>query len=44
MGRNKKYYGYKDYQYLTLGKDYKIFKLREAIKKDWAYTVPLSKI
>ncbi|MFW9906527.1 MAG: diguanylate cyclase, partial [Candidatus Thorarchaeota archaeon] len=42
MGRNKKYEGYQAYQYLTPGIDYKAFKLREAIKKDWAYTVPLS--
>ncbi len=43
MGRNKKYTGYKAYQYLTPGIDYKIFKFREAIKEEWAYTVPLSK-
>jgi len=44
MGRKKKYTGYNAYQYLTPGIDYKVFKLREAIKKDWAFTVPLSKI
>jgi len=43
MGRKKKYAGYQAYQYLTPGIDYKAFKLREAIRKDWAYTVPLSK-
>ncbi|MFQ5821023.1 MAG: membrane dipeptidase, partial [Candidatus Heimdallarchaeota archaeon] len=43
MGRNKKYSGYKAYQYLKPGVDYKVFKLREAIKEDWAYTVPLMK-
>ncbi len=43
MGRNKNYTGYKAYQYLTPGIDYKTFKLREAIKKEWEYYVPLSK-
>ncbi|MHA2376761.1 MAG: membrane dipeptidase, partial [Candidatus Thorarchaeota archaeon] len=43
MGRNKKYSGYKAYEYLKAGTDYKAFKLREPIKKDWAYEVPLSK-
>ncbi|MFQ6123999.1 MAG: dipeptidase [Candidatus Heimdallarchaeota archaeon] len=43
MGRNKKYSGYKAYQYLEPGIDYKAFKLREAIKEDWTYTVPLTK-
>jgi len=43
MGRNKKYDGYKAYQYLKPGFDYKEFKLRKAIRDDWAYTVPLSK-
>jgi membrane dipeptidase len=43
MGRNKKYSGYKAYQYLAPGIDYKDFKLREAIKKEWTYLVPLSK-
>ncbi len=43
MGRNKKYSGYKAYQYLTPGKDYKAFKLREPIKKEWSFSVPLSK-
>jgi membrane dipeptidase len=44
MGRKKKYQGYNAYQYLTPGVDYKFFKLREAIKNDWAYTIPLSKV
>jgi membrane dipeptidase len=44
MGRKKKYQGYTAYQYLTPGVDYKVFKLREAIKNNWAYTVPLSKV
>lgn len=44
MGRKKNYSGYKAYQYLTPGIDYKAFKLREAIKNDWAFTVPLSKL
>ena len=43
MGRNKNYSGYKAYQYLTPGIDYKAFKLRVAIKEDWSYIVPLSK-
>ncbi len=43
MGRNKKYSGYKPYQYLEPGIDYKVYKFREAIKKDWANPVPLSK-
>ncbi|MFX0201418.1 MAG: dipeptidase [Candidatus Hodarchaeota archaeon] len=42
MGKNKKYDGYKAYQYLTPGIDYKVSRLREAIKEDWAYLVPLS--
>ncbi len=43
MGRKKRYSGYKAYEYLTPGKDYKHFILRDAIKKDWSYLVPLSK-
>lgn len=43
MGRNKKYNGYKAYQYLTPGVDYKVFQFRKAIKEEWAYRVPLSK-
>ena len=43
MGRNKRYSGYKAYQYLTPGTDYQTFKFRDPIRKDWAYQVPLSK-
>ena len=43
MGKNKNYSGYKAYQYLEPGLDYKVFEFREALKKDWAYLVPLSK-
>ncbi len=43
MGRNKKYSGYKAYQYLEPGLDYKKFKLRKAIKNEWTYRVPLLK-
>ncbi|MHA2350204.1 MAG: hypothetical protein ACXADL_11295 [Candidatus Thorarchaeota archaeon] len=43
MGRNKKYSGYKAYDYLKPGTDYRTFNLREPIRKDWAYKVPLSK-
>jgi len=43
MGKGKKYTGYKAYDYLTPGVDYKAFKLREATKKEWVYLVPLSK-
>lgn len=42
MGRNKKYSGYEPYQYLEPGVDYKEFKLRKAVRNDWAYTIPLS--
>ncbi|NHJ12969.1 MAG: diguanylate cyclase [Candidatus Thorarchaeota archaeon] len=43
MGSNKRYSGYRAYQYLEPGKDYRSFKLRDAIREDWAYAVPLSK-
>ena len=43
MGRGKKYSGYKAYEYLEPGVDYKEFELREATPKDWSYLVPLSK-
>ncbi|MFX0204959.1 MAG: dipeptidase [Candidatus Hodarchaeota archaeon] len=43
MGKNKKYDGYKAYQYLTPGIDYKEYKFRKAIKEEWAFAVPLSK-
>jgi len=43
MGRNKKYDGYKPYQYLEPGRDYREFKLRRAVIPDWWEPVPLSK-
>ena len=43
MGRNKKYDGYKAYQYLEPGRDYREFKLREAVIDEWWEPVPLSK-
>lgn len=43
MGRKKSYDGYKAFQYLEPGKDYKEFKLREAVIKDWWEPVTLSK-
>jgi membrane dipeptidase len=43
LGRNKKYDGYKAYQYLEPGKDYKEFKLRKAVIDEWWEPVPLSK-
>ena len=43
MGRNKKYDGYKAFQYLEPGKDYREFKLRKAIIDEWWEPVPLSK-
>ena len=35
MGRNKKYDGYKAFQYLKPGIDYKEFKLRKEIINEW---------
>ncbi len=43
LGRNKQYDGYKPYQYLEPGRDFKEFKLRKAIIPDWWEPVPLSK-
>lgn len=43
MGRNKKYDGYKAYQYLEPGRDYREFKLRKAVINEWWEPVPLSK-
>jgi len=43
LGRNKKYDGYTAYQYLEPGRDYKEFRLRDAIVDDWWEPVPLSK-
>ena len=43
MGRNKKYDGYRAYQYLKPGFDYKDFKLCKEFNRVPAYLVPLSK-
>jgi membrane dipeptidase len=43
MGRNKKYSGYKAFQYLQPGVDYKHFKQRKEIIDEWTEMVPLSK-
>ncbi len=43
MGKGKKYSGYKAYDYLKPGVDYKEFKFRDPVVKDWSYLVPLSK-
>ena len=43
MGRNKRYSGYKAFQYLEPGVDYKEFKLRREIIDEWMEPVPLSK-
>jgi len=43
MGRNKKYSGYKAYQYLEPKTDYRVIEYPPAIKEEWAYTIPLSK-
>ncbi|TFG30290.1 diguanylate cyclase [Candidatus Thorarchaeota archaeon] len=43
MGKRKKYTGYRAYEYLTPGIDYREFTLRQATKKEWEYRVPLSK-
>ncbi|MCD6445967.1 membrane dipeptidase [Candidatus Bathyarchaeota archaeon] len=42
MGLNKKYLGYKPYQYLEAGKDYREFRLWQG-REEWRYLVPLSK-
>jgi len=42
MGINKKYSGYKAYQYLEAGKDYKPFKLAKEIGRVEPYWVPLT--
>jgi membrane dipeptidase len=42
MGHNKKYSGYRAYQYLEPGLDYKEFKLRDAILPEWSYRLPLT--
>jgi membrane dipeptidase len=43
MGIEKKYSGYKAYQYLEKGKDYKDFNLAKEIERVEPYEVPLSK-
>ena len=43
MGRNKKYSGYKAFQFLEPGIDYREFKLRAEMVPEWAEWVPLSK-
>jgi len=43
MGRNKKYSGYKAYQYLEPKRDYVEIKFRDEIVKEWSYLLPLSK-
>ncbi|MBD3159646.1 MAG: diguanylate cyclase [Candidatus Lokiarchaeota archaeon] len=43
MGKGKEYSGYKAYDYLEPGIDYKAFKFREATPEEWSYLVPLSK-
>jgi len=42
MGINKKYSGYKSYQFLERGKDYKEFKLAKEIGRVELYDVPLT--
>ena len=42
MGRNKQYDGYKAYQYLEPGRDYREFKLRKAVIDEWWEPVALS--
>jgi len=43
MGRNKKYTGYKSFQYLEPGVDYRAFKMPKEIDRVPPYVVPLSK-
>lgn len=43
MGRNKKYSGYKAFQFLEPGIDYREFKLRAEMVPEWTEWVPLSK-
>jgi membrane dipeptidase len=43
LGRNKKYSGYKAFQFLEPGIDYMEFKLRAEMVPEWAEWVPLSK-
>jgi len=43
MSKCKKYSGYKSYQYLDKGVDYKDFKLAKEIERVKSYVIPLSK-
>lgn len=43
MGRHKKYSGYKSFQYLEKGVDYREFKLSKEIGRVKPYIIPLSK-
>lgn len=43
VGKGKKYTGYKAFDYLKPGVDYKEFRFRDPTRKDWSYLVPLSK-
>jgi len=43
MGRNKKYSGYKSFQYLEAGLDYRAFKMPKEIDRVEPYILPLSK-
>ena len=43
MGIPKRYSGYKSYQYLEAGKDYKLFNLAKEIGRVEPYELPLSK-
>jgi len=42
MGKNKKYTGYKSYQYLDEGIDYKVFELAPEIERVPPYIVPVT--
>lgn len=43
MGTNKKYSGYKSFQYLEAGKDYKVFTLAKEVDRVEPYVVPLDR-
>ncbi len=43
LGRNKKYSGYKAFQFLEPGIDFREFKLRQEMIPEWTEWVPLSK-
>ena len=44
MGTNKKYEGYKSFQYLESDIDYKTFKMAKEIGRVEPYIVPLSQV